>query len=71
MSVWCWCFGDAVSLVYVQCRLRYSPENSGCGDLVRVRCMRVSSANSTGECTLILFADAIKRNFQGFDDEDC
>ena len=30
-----------------------------------------SSTNFTRECFIILFADAIKRNFQGFDDVDC
>ena len=29
-----------------------------------------SSTNFTCECFLILFSDAMKLNFQGFDDED-
>ena len=52
------------------CTLRYSPKHPGFS--VRVRCMRVRAVfNSTRDCFLILFADAMKRNFQGFDDEDC
>ena len=51
--------------------VQYSPENSGCGDLLRVRYMRVNCTNSDVKCTLIFFADAMKRNFRGFDDEDC
>ena len=30
-----------------------------------------SSTNPTRECTLILFADTMKRNFQEVDDDDC
>ena len=30
-----------------------------------------SSTNSIRECTLILFSDTMKRNFQGVDDDDC
>ena len=30
-----------------------------------------SITNSTRECTLIQFADTMKRNFEGVDDEDC
>ena len=51
------------------CTLRYSPKHPGFS--VQVRCMRVRVVfNSTRDCFLILFADAMKRNFQGFDDED-
>ena len=35
------------------CTMQYSPENSVCDVLLRVRYMRVSSTNSDGECTLI------------------
>ena len=67
MGVWCWCSMMRFPWICT------SPENSGCGVLLRVRYMRVSSTNSDGECTFILFADAMKVNFQGFDDsdEDC
>ena len=30
-----------------------------------------SSTNTTRECFFILFADAMKQNLKGFEDEDC
>ena len=63
-----WCGGYGIV-----CILRYSCEHPGYGGLVWVWCMRVkvSSTNPTCECTLILFADTMKRNFQEVDDDDC
>ena len=68
MGVWRWCFGGAVSPVYVHCdTLLNTPV------LVFLSAVYAgeSSINSTCECFLIFFADAVKRNFQGFDYEDC
>ena len=59
----------------IVCILRYSCEHPGYGGLLWVWCMRVkvSSTNSTREWQvyLILFADTMKWNFLGVDDDDC
>ena len=53
-SEWIWVYGVGVSVMRFPriFTLQYSRENSGCGVLLRVRYMRVSSTNSDGECTL-------------------
>ena len=45
------------------CTLWYSPEHPGCG-VPKCGVCGESGTNSTRECFLILFADAVKRNFQ-------
>ena len=73
MGVWCWCFGDAVSPVYLHCSTFLKTP----GVMFPYECdigyAGESSTNSTDECTLnlFLFADAMKRNIQRADDEYC
>ena len=55
MGVWCWCFGDAVSPVYVHCGTLLNPATSAvyAGESSTV------GTDSTREGTLILSAEAM------------
>ena len=68
MGVWRRCFGGAVSPVYVHCGTLL---NTPIVVFLTAVYAGESSTNSTRECFIFLFADAVKRNFQGFSDEDC